>query len=109
MTREELDAKRRENRRKDQMDTAIIDLIGGLFLDDPKLPEWRKIEIRLVREAKKMDTMLKSICDFAISLPDEERTKELYPLRREVLEYITLVNVGMEAFLQEHPVPEDLK
>ena len=109
MTREELDGKRREIRRKDQRDTAIIDLIGELFLNDPNLPEWHKIELRLVREAKKMNTMLKSICDFATSLRDEERTKELYPLRREVLEYITLVNAGMEAFLQEHPVPEDLK
>ena len=86
--------------------SGAIDMVCELFLMDPNTPETSKVELRILRKIKELDGLIRKCTDYAHPQTDRKRLEQLYPLRREVLEYLTLVAAGMEAFLSEHPMPE---
>lgn len=84
--------------------SAAIDLIGKMMLQS-NLPEQKKIELRIMLETKKLtDKITESFLAFAQPTTDD-KTEALYPVRKEVYEYLQYVNVGIDSFLAEHPAP----
>ena len=93
-------------RAKSEAESAAIDLLMDALLQSD-VPEERKIELRIARETKALTGKIhKSFLAFADPKRDEAKTAELFPVRKEVLEYIRLVSAGIDSFLEAHPVPE---
>lgn len=81
-------------------------MIGELLLAGPG-PESHKIETRIMLECKKLsDKISRGLLSFAHPLGDNAAREAAFPVRQEVLEYIQLVGVGIDSFLETHPVPE---
>lgn len=58
-------------------------------------------------ETKKLtDKITKAFLAFAKPAETDEECEVLYPERKEVLEYLQLVSVGIDTFLQAHPAPK---
>lgn len=97
---------RDEARKKAEAAGAVFNLITDMLLSDPSCPEARKIEIQILSETKKLKTKFEdAFLAFAEPVQDMETCEAMLPVRREVLEYIQLMGVGLDSFLAAHPVP----
>lgn len=96
---------REQARMKAEAESAVIEMLCGTMLES-NLPEARKIELRIMLETKKLtDKIKKAFLAFAEPVRDEEKTEALFPVRKEVYEYLQLVSAGVDTFLETHPAP----
>lgn len=75
------------------------------------IPEESKIEVRIMLAHKELDDRLgKAAGRFSTPIPPteagEKYQKEVYPTRKEFLEYLQLMKVGLDSFLAANPIPE---
>lgn len=94
---------------KDALLRMALDMICSEYIADPDAPEESKVELRILMELKELDSLIRKIADYAEPEMNMERLRAKYPVRKEVYEYLALVRAGMAAFLEEHPLPKDLK
>lgn len=96
----------REQARKEEVESRAIDMIGESLLCADGIPEYRKIELQILMEVKKLNQhILKVFQEYAVPEMDDERIKEMYPARKEALEYLKLMGAGVDLFRQAHPAP----
>lgn len=102
---EDLKKAREQDRMKAEAESAVLDMIGGMMLESD-LPENRKIELRVLFETKKLtDKIMKAFLAFAKPVNDDQKAEALFPVRKEVYEYLQLVSAGIDTFLETHPAP----
>lgn len=102
---EDLKKAREQARMKAEAESAVLDMIGGMMLESD-LPENRKIELRVLLETKKLtDKIKKAFLAFAEPVNDDQKAEALFPVRKEVYEYLQLVSAGFDTFLETHPAP----
>ena len=93
-------------RREREASSAAIDLLTEIMLSAPNTPECRKIELRIMRETKRLrDRMDDAFMAFASPIKDLEECEAAYAERKEVLEHIQLMGAGLDSFLAVHPAP----
>lgn len=85
----------------------LAKMIAETMLEDPDVPEEIKINVRLMIELKQLEELLQSLVEYSVPEFRKERVKQLYPLRKEVCEYLQLVKMGMREFIRTHPMPEE--
>lgn len=90
--------------------SAAMDIIAEMLLKSDTLPEANKIEIRIATTAKRLaDKVMYRFCEFAAPLKSLEEAESVFEKRREVLEYLQLVETGVDGFLAINPLPDVLK
>lgn len=99
-----LDGASRES--KDLLASILADVI--LSID---IPEESKIEVRIMKAANDLESTLhKAGIGFSEPIPPTEEgerlQKQLYPARKEFLEYLQLAKAGLDSFLAATPIPE---
>ena len=96
---------REQARMKAEAENAVIEFLSSAMLES-SLPEAHKIELRIMLETKRLtDKITKAFLAFAEPVRSEERAEALFPVRKEVYEYLQLVSVGIDTFLETHPAP----
>lgn len=88
----------------------LADILANTILES-SLPEENKIEVRIMLAYKQLNDLLDETSQgFCTPTPPTESgkkfQKEAYPARKEFLEYLQLMNVGLVSFLAANPVPE---
>lgn len=97
-------------RKQTEVADMMFDVITDMLLSDPNCPEARKIEVQILSETKKLKIKFETaFLAFAEPAKDAATCEALLPLRREVLEYIRLMSVGVDSFLATHPAPFENK
>lgn len=96
----------KDEERLEEIRRAAVDMLFEMVLNDPEVPEDRKIGMRILKEAENASKKLQAITrTFGAPDGDDAASKKNYAVRREVLEYIRMVNAGIDAFLELHPAP----
>ena len=80
-------------------------MLADAALEDPDVPEERKTNIRLMMQLEKTRELLEGMMVYTVPEIREERIMQLHPLRKEVLEYLQLVHMGLREFIRTHPIP----
>lgn len=83
--------------------SAIFDFLADTIIDS-NLPEDMKISVRICREVSNNCDKLKRIADMFVTPTDKRTDHLLFPLRKEVYEYLQLVGVGLDQFISTHPI-----
>ena len=88
----------------------LADILANVILSS-SIPEESKIEVRIMLAYRELDDLLsKTSNGFAAPIPPTEAgekfQEEAYPTRKEFLEYLQLMKVGLDSFLAANPVPE---
>lgn len=85
-----------------------IDFLTDLILRIDGIPEDAKIELRLINALDRLFKALKDGFDpYVMPRRPGAYRESLLPLRQEVLEYIQLMEVGLNSFLAAHPIPTE--
>lgn len=83
-----------------------MDELMDKIMEEPSVPEFLKIRLRLskihVRIRGKLDKAYFGFNEPSI-LPEMDMAK--YPARKEFLEYLLLMEAGLDSFLEAYPVP----
>lgn len=83
-------------------------IVAEAILNHADLPEEQAIELRLLMA---FDNLMGAIRDGFVPYIEPtlsgDRAEQLLPLRREVLEYIALMEAGLKTFLDAHPMPAE--
>ena len=92
-----------------EVKNIVTTLLTDAILEG-NLPEEHKIEVRILKAHRELRDLLNDSFDnFAQPIPPTEvgnaLCKDLYPLRKEFLEYLQAAKVGLESFLRSHPAP----
>ena len=87
----------------------LVRMLADAALKDPDVSEEGKTNIRLMMQLEKTRELLDGMMVYAVPEIREDRKMQLHPLRREVLEYLQLVHMGLREFIRTHPVPEETK
>lgn len=80
---------------------AMSDVLATLLLNSDA-PEHFKIEVRIVEAWKSLDEKTMNLMKKCQSHCEEE-SEAKFDENREVLEYLTLMEVGLDSFLEAHP------
>ena len=89
----------------------LADIMAGMILSSSKIPETRKVEVRIVKRATETAKKLNdSIMQFIGKdhLPDDVLEK-LYPSRVEIMDFLDSIDRQIDDFLASHPVPDEVK
>lgn len=84
-------------------------IIAEAVLEHAGLPEEQAIELRLLMAFEELTATIDNYFTRVIKPTkpgEEDRAKQLFPFRQEVLEYITLMEAGLQTFIDAHPIPE---
>lgn len=85
---------------------AAMDMLMDLLISAP-MPEEKKAELLLLREIKKTTNCITDAMGAYIG-PSEslEDAQKSYPVRKEAIEYLSLVRAGVQSFIDTHPLPQ---
>lgn len=84
----------------------LMDQLKEQILEDPGIPEFMKIGFRLSDTHARIRTKLdKAYLGFGTPPIDPTDALKSYPERKEFLEYLTLMEAGLDSFLEAHPAP----
>ena len=82
----------------------LADLLMEQLLSDDSIPEIFKIVPMLAKACADFEEVFqKNFLAMCTNASDEEQAQQLYPLRKEALEYVQLMKAGLESFLALHP------
>lgn len=90
----------------------LVDILTDSILSSDNIPEEIKIEVRIMAICREVEaTVHKAMDDFACPLPSfdpegSEVQRRVFPARQQFLEYMQLVQGGLNAFLQQCPPPD---
>lgn len=90
--------------------STLLRALATAFLKHSALGEEDKIELRLMVAYESLtDTLHGGLLPYIEPTKpgEEDRARQLLPLRQEVLEYITLMEAGLKTFLDAHPMPAE--
>lgn len=85
---------------------ALTDALVSAMLESD-MPEHKKAGVRLVMKAKKVRNQLNEIVNFADPKLDEEKEKEIYPVRQEAYDFLEHIESEITEFINSHPLPVD--
>lgn len=93
----------RQSRRKEE----FIEFLGDMILEDDGIPEYRKVELRILNEVKALcNKVQKTFAEYGAPEMDDKACERMYPARKDALEYLKLVGAGIDLFAQQHPAPK---
>lgn len=82
----------------------LADMLADLMLNDENVPEYFKIDIRIITAARKFEekfhSAFMSFCEPIVNMAEAEAA---CPERKEALEYLKLMEAGLDSFLAAHP------
>ena len=90
---------------------AVADIMIDAILSSEGIPEESKIEVRIMRAYKDVEALLDEIFKgYSRPIPPTEEGKkvqaQIYPARKEFLDYLLLMKVGLESFVAANPIPD---
>lgn len=82
-------------------------ILSEVILEDPEIPEQMKIGLRIIDAADDLNQKIRRMVERFVDVEvlEDPWWEEKYAGRREVLEYLQLVNAGVDAFLEIHSAP----
>lgn len=84
----------------------LLDKMAERIIEDPSVPEYMKVSLRLNNVHRRIENKLHAAwAGFAkpeLSMEEEKRT---YPEKKAFLEYMLLMEAGLDSFLKAHPAP----
>lgn len=89
--------RRNDNERIEEMLTEALDFM----IADPTFPEWYKVDTRIARVVCRLKDKILDLALTARPAASEAEAKELYPKKKALLEYLTLVGVGIDQFVAQ--------
>lgn len=87
---------------------AAIRMISEMLMHDEDLPDELRVGLRLSDAAEKAHQKIAQMMELYVnpSAPGGMDHEARYPVRKELEDYLNLMIVGMDSFIQTHPVPE---
>lgn len=83
-----------------------MDQVKEQILKDPGIPEYMKVGFRITDAHHRIWTKLeKSFLDFGTMEATPAEAEKAYPEKKEYLEYLLLMEAGLDSFLEAHPAP----
>ena len=93
------------SRRPLETQAAAMDLIMDLISNSPTIPEHLKIGVKIVNAYTAFDKCLIAAArHFSEPAETREKNEALLPERQEFLEYLQMMKVGLDSFLEVHPI-----
>lgn len=80
----------------------IVYMIAGRQLADENLSEEAKIKIRITLAVMKLRDKINIFWELSDVETDEAEQDALYNIHKDVLEYLQLINTGLDSFLASH-------
>lgn len=97
----------KESLRRTRRNKEFIKFLGDMILEDDGIPEYRKVELRILNEMNALcDKVQETFAEYGAPEMDDKACERMYPARKEALEYLRLVSAGIDLFAQQHPAPK---
>lgn len=90
---------------------AVADIMIDAILSSESIPKESKIEVRIMKAYKDLEALLEeTFKGYSCPIPQTEEGKkvqaQIYPARKEFLDYLLLMKAGLESFVAANPIPD---
>lgn len=90
---------------------AVADIMIDAILSSESIPKESKIEARIMKAYKDLKALLEETFEgYSCPIPPTEEGKkvqaQIYPARKEFLDYLLLMKAGLESFVAANSIPD---
>lgn len=85
----------------DKETEKLLEGLMDLAIADPDFPEYQKIDMRITRQVGRLTNKIIGLTQFAGMRFDPDEAKKCYPRKKVLLEYLQLMEVGIDQFVAQ--------
>lgn len=85
----------------DKETEKLLEGLMDLAIEDPDVPEYHKVDMRITRQVGRLKNKIVRLTQFADMKFDADEAKKCYPRKKALLEYLQLMEVGIDQFVAQ--------